>query len=232
LKRAGIKTLKDEEWKIEDGIVMKEGRIYVPEEKLRGEIIQLYHNSPVGGHRGRWKMTELVARNYWWLGVMKEVERYVDRCNACQRYKNQSKALVGKLITNAILEKPWSHILVDFISKLPLAQGYNTILVVCDYFSKMAHFIATTEKTSVEELAKLFQDHVWKLHGLPESIILDRGVQFAVGMMRELNNLLGIQMKLSTAYYPQTDEQMERINQELEQYLRVFIDHRQEQWLD
>jgi len=61
---------------------------------------------------------------------------------------------------------------------------------------------------------------------------LDRGVQFAVGMMRELNNLLGIQMKLSTAYYPQTDEQMERINQELEQYLRVFIDHRQEQWLD
>jgi len=211
---------------------MKEGRIYVPEEKLRGEIIQLYHNSPVGGHRGRWKMTELVARNYWWLGVMKEVERYVDRCNACQRYKNQSKALVGKLITNAILEKPWSHILVDFISKLPLAQGYNTILVVCDYFSKMAHFIATTEKTSVEELAKLFQDHVWKLHGLPESIILDRGVQFAVGIMRELNNLLGIQMKLSTAYYPQTDEQMERINQELEQYLRVFIDHRQEQWLD
>ena len=211
---------------------MKEGRIYVPEEKLRGEIIQLYHNSPVGGHRGRWKMTELVARNYWWLGVMKEVERYVDRCNACQRYKNQSKALVGKLITNAILEKPWSHILVDFISKLPLAQGYNTILVVCDYFSKMAHFIATTEKTSVEELAKLFQDHVWKLHGLPESITLDRGVQFAVGIMRELNNLLGIQMKLSTAYYPQTDEQMERINQELEQYLRVFIDHRQEQWLD
>jgi len=61
---------------------------------------------------------------------------------------------------------------------------------------------------------------------------LDRGVQFAVGIMRELNNLLGIQMKLSTAYYPQTDEQMERINQELEQYLRVFIDHRQEQWLD
>ena len=184
---------------------MKEGRIYVPEEKLRGEIIQLYHNSPVGGHRGRWKMTELVARNYWWLGVMKEVERYVDRCNACQRYKNQSKALVGKLITNAILEKPWSHILVDFISKLPLAQGYNTILVVCDYFSKMAHFIATTEKTSVEELAKLFQDHVWKLHRLPESIISDSGVQFVVEMIKKLNNLLGIQMKLLTAYHPQTD---------------------------
>jgi len=76
----------------------------------------------------------------------------------------------------------------------------------------MAHFIATTEKTSVEGLAKLFRDQVWRLHGLPESIILDRGVQFAVGMMKELNNLLGIQMKLSTAYHPQTDRQTERIN--------------------
>jgi len=78
------------------------------------------------------------------------------------------------------------------------------------------YFIATTEKTSAEELTKLFQDHVWKLHRLPESIISDRGVQFVVGMMRELNNLLGIQMKLSTVYHPQTDEQIERINQELE----------------
>jgi len=96
----------------------------------------------------------------------------------------------------------------------------------------MAYFIATIEKTSAEELAKLFQDHIWKLHRLPESIILDRGVQFVAEMMRELNNLLGIQIKLSMAYYSQTDGQIERINQELEQYLRVFIDHRQEQWPD
>jgi len=92
----------------------------------------------------------------------------------------------------------------------------------------MVHFIAIIEKTLVEGLAKLFWDHVWKLHGLPESIILDRGVQFVAEIMKKLNNLLGIQTKLSTAYYPQMDRQMERINQELEQYLRVFIDHRQE----
>jgi len=120
--------------------------------------------------------------------------------------------------------------LADFITKLPLVQSYDAILVVCDWFSKIVHFIPTTEKTSAEGLARLFRDHVWKLHGLPESIILDRGVQFAVGIMRELNELLGIQTKLSIAYYPQTDKQMERINQELEQYLRVFINHRQEQW--
>ena len=129
---------------------------------------------------------------------------------------------------NAIPEKPWSHIPADFITKLPPAQGYDTILVVCDHFSKIAHFIATTEKMSAEGLAKLFRDHIWKLHGLPESIISDRGVQFAAGIIKKLNNLLGIQTKLSTAYYPQTDGQTERINQELEQYLRVFIDYRQE----
>ena len=87
---------------------------------------------------------------------MKEMGRYVDRCDACQRYKNWNKAPAGKLMPNAILEKPWSHILADFITKLPLVQGYNAILVVCDHFSKMAHFIATTEKMSAEGLAKLF----------------------------------------------------------------------------
>ena len=112
---------------------------------------------------------------------------------------------------NTIPEKPWSHISADFITKLPLAQEYNAILVVCDRFSKMAHFIATTEKTSAEGLTKLFWDQVWKLHGLPESIISDRGVQFAAGMMKELNNLLGIQIKLSMAYHPQMDGQSESV---------------------
>ena len=96
----------------------------------------------------------------------------------------------------------------------------------------MVHFIPTTEKISVEGLAKLFRDNVWKLHGLPESIILDKEPQFMAGIMRELNRMLGIESKLSTAFYSQTNGQIERVNQELEQYLRMFIDHRQEQWLD
>jgi len=131
---------------------------------------------------------------------------------------------------NSIPEKPWRHISADFIVKLPLAQGYDTILVVCDHLTKMAHFIPTMEKTMAAGLARLFRDHVWKLHGLPESIISDRGAQFAAGMMKELNERLGIRTKLSTAYHPQTDGQTERVNQELEQYLRMFVDHRQKQW--
>jgi len=131
---------------------------------------------------------------------------------------------------NSIPEKPWTHISADFITKLPLAQGYDSILVVVDRLTKMVHFIPTMEKTSAEGLARLFRDNVWKLHGLPESIISDRGPQFTAGLMRELNKILRIKSKLSTAFHLQTNGQTERVNQELKQYLRMFIDHRQEQW--
>ena len=112
---------------------------------------------------------------------------------------------------------------------MPLAQGYDSILVVVDRLTKIVHFIPTMEKTSAKGLAQLFRDNVWKLHGLPQSIISDRGPQFAAGLMQELNRMLGIKSKLSTAFHSQTDGQTERVNQKLEQYLRIFINYRQEQ---
>ena len=93
----------------------------------------------------------------------------------------------------------------------------------------MVHFIPTIEKTTVKGLARLFRDNVWKLHSLPESIISDRGPQFAAELMQELNRMLGIESKMSMVFHPQTDGQTERVNQKLEQYLRMFINHRQEQ---
>jgi len=168
---------------------------------------------------------ELVIRNFWWLEVTKEVKQYVEGCDSCQRNKNHTEQPAGKLMPNSIPEKPWTHILADFITKLPIAQGYDSILVVVDRLTKMVHFIPTTEKTSVEGLARLFRDNVWKLYGLPKSIISDRGPQFAAGLMRELNQMLGIESKMLTVFHPQIDGQTERVNQELEQYLRIFIDH-------
>jgi len=153
------------------------------------------------------------------------VKRYVESCDSCQKNKNYTEQPAGKLMPNSIPEKPWIHILADFITKLPIAQEYNSILVVVDRLTKMVHFISTIEKISAEGLARLFRDNMWKLHGLSKSIISDRGLQFMAGLMRELNQMLGIESKMSTAFYPQTDGQMERVNQELEQYLRMFIDH-------
>ena len=94
---------------------------------------------------------------------------------------------------------------MDFITKLPMSKGHDLILVVCDRFSKMSHFVVTIEKTMVEGLVKLFRDNIWKLHGLLESVISDRGLQFTAGLTKELNKMLGIETKLSMAYHPQTD---------------------------
>ena len=96
----------------------------------------------------------------------------------------------------------------------------------------MAHFLPTMEKNTAKGLARLLRDNVWWLHGLPKSIISDRGLQFTAGLIKELNRLLGIETKLSTAFHPQIDGLTEHMNQKSEQYLRMFIDHRQEQWLE
>ena len=117
--------------------------------------------------------------------------------------------------------------MVDFITKLPLVAGKNAILVVCDSLSKMAYFMATTKETLAEELVRLFRNNVWKLHELPKSVISDKGPQFVAELTKELNRMLGIKTKLSISFHLQTVGQMKRMNQELEQYLQFFVNHKQ-----
>ena len=143
----------------------------------------------------------------------------------CQRMKNRTEEMAGKLKLSEVPEKLWMHIIVDFITKLPIVAGKDVILVVCNRLSKITHFVATTEGTSVEGLVRLFRDNMWKLHRLLESVVSDRGPQFVAELMKELNRMLGIEMRLSIAFHPQTDGQMEQMNQEFEQYLRFFVDH-------
>ena len=123
-----------------------------------------------------------------------------------------------------------THILVDFITKLPMVAEKDAILIVCNRLLKMTHFVATIEGTSAEGLARLFRDNVWRLHRLPESIVSDREPQFAAELTKELNGMLGIKTKLLTAFHPQMDGQTECMNQELEQYLWFFVDYRQKDW--
>ena len=161
IKKAGVRILRGDKWQIERELVLKERKIYVPkEEELRVEIIWLYHDVLATEYGGRWKMTELVMRNYWWPGVTKDVGKYVDGCDMCQRMKDRMEAPAGKLMANEVLEKVWTHLTVDFITRLLLVAGKNTVLVVCDRLSKIAHFVAITEETTVEGLARLFRENV------------------------------------------------------------------------
>ena len=217
IKKAEVKEVRGEEWKIEGELILKEGKVHVlKDEELRVEIIWLHHDVPAARHEERWKIVELVMRNYWWPEVTRDVGKYIEGCDLCQRMKNRTEELAGTLKLSEVPKKPWSHLTVDFITKLLVVAGKDTVLVVCDRLSKMTHFVATTEGMSAEGLARLFWDNVWKLHGLPESVVSDRGPQFAAELTKELNRMLGIQTKLSTAFHPQTDGQTERMNQELE----------------
>src|SRR6516164_9145336 len=173
---------------------------------------------------------ELITRNYWWPGITRFVIEYIKGCDKCQRYKNHPELPAGKLKPLEVPSGPWKSISADFIVKLPQAQGFDSILVTVCRATKQAHFIPTTEEISARGTAILFKENVWKLHGLPEEIVTDMDPRFASNFMKELNSILGIKIKLSTPYHPQSDGQTERVNQELEQYLRLFISHQQDDW--
>jgi len=126
---------------------------------------------------------------------MRNVGRYVKGCDMCQQIKNRTDVPVGKLKLIKVLKKSWMHLMVDFITKLLLVTKKDIILVVCNRLSKMTHFVETTEGTSAEELARFFRDNVWKLHELPESVVLDRGSQFVAELTKELNRMLEIKTK-------------------------------------
>jgi hypothetical protein len=233
LKRSPTKRLRSEEWSEEQDLILYRGKVYVPKDhELRRKITKLYHESPLSGHPGRWKTIELITRNYWWPGLTKYVDEYIKGCDTCNRSKIIPEQPLGKLRPLPIPTKPWQDVTADLVVKLPESKGNDSILVAVDKLSKRAHFIPTNEELSSTGLGRLYLDNVWKHHGLPESMTSDRGPQFASNLMKELNKLLGIKTKLSTAYHPQTDGQTERVNQELEQYLRMFVNHRQDDWSD
>jgi len=120
---------------------------------LGAEIIWLYHNILVTRHGGKWKTTELVTRNYWWLEMTRDMEKYVDRYDMCQEIKNRAEVPAGKLKLSKIPKKLWTYLIVDFITKLLLVARKDTILVVCDRLSKIIHFVAITKETSVKKIS-------------------------------------------------------------------------------
>jgi len=144
--------------------------------------------------------------------------------------KSFPEKLAEKLKPNEATSQPWKDITTDFITGLSEVQGYDALFITCCHHTKQAHIIPTTTNISARGLATLFRDHVWKLHSLPETALLDRGPQFVAEFMKKLNEILEIKTKLSTAYHLQTNGQTEQVNQEIKQYLRMFVSHRQNDW--
>jgi Chromo (CHRromatin Organisation MOdifier) domain len=140
--------------------------------------------------------------------------------------------LSGTLHPNPVPDRWWQVISMDMIMELPESHGFDSMMIVVNWLSKQIHAMPMTTTVDSARVACLFQDNVWRHHGLPETIISDRGTIFTSKFMRELNSLLGIKANFSMAFHPQMDRQMEQVNQEIEQYLRIFINHHQNDWVE
>lgn len=148
------------------------------------------------------------------------MENYVKQCQVCQQAKSERIHPAGLLQPLPIPQGAWQDITMDFIEKLPKSEGYDTILVVVDRFSKYAHFMALKHPFSAQQVAQILLDQVVKLHVLPKTIVSGRDKFFSSSFWAHLLKLLGTKLNLSTAYYPQMDGQSERVNQCVEMYLR------------
>ena len=141
--------------------------------------------------------------------MKKFVNSYVGHCESCTRSKPTNQVPTGLLQNLETPSEAWKHISYDLIIALPTSEGFDAIFTVVDRLAKMVHFIPTQSNATAVDIANLFITYVWKIHGLPDSTVSDRGTQFNSKFLKQLYSCLGIKPSFSMAYHPQTDGQTE-----------------------
>ena len=198
---------------------------------LKLRLLKVCHNAPTAGHLGQEKTLELLSRNYYWLRMRAFVNDYVRTCDACAHNKTSRHAPYGPLQPLPVPPGSWNSVSMDFIVELPPSDSLDAIYVCVDRFTKMTHFIPTKTTITAKRTVQLFYQYIWKHHCLPADIVSDRGPQFVAKFTRKLLDRLGVQENRSTAFHPQSDGQTESVNQTLEQYLHIYCDYHQDDWV-
>jgi len=168
-------------------------------------IIEAHHKSPIYGHPGIKRTAQLVAQQYWWPQIIKDVMDYVKGCAECQRHKVNTRPMRAPLqpIFPTPEAMPFATIALDFITKLPLSQGYDSILTITDHdCSKAVILIPCHEEITAKEVAGLLIKHLFVRFRLPTKMISDRDPRFASKLMREICNIVGVKQNISTTYHP------------------------------
>jgi hypothetical protein len=159
---------------------------------------------------------------YWWYGMKRGIAEYVSLCDTCKRVKAEHQRPAGQLQPLKIPEWKWEEIGMDFIVGLPRTQaGYNSICVIVDQLTKVAHFIPVKTTYSGAKLTELYMSQIVCLHGVPKKIVSDRGSQFTSKFWEKLHESMDTKLNFSSAYHPQTDGQTERTNQIIEDMMRA-----------
>jgi hypothetical protein len=207
------------------------GCLYLSKQsKLKSTVLSELHATPTAGHSGFTKTYDRVKRSFFWDGMKQDVHNFVAECDVCQCNKGETVKSPGTLQPLLIPPAIWRDISMDFIVGLPKSGNKSVIMVVVDRLSKYAHLCSLQHPFTTSTVAQLFMDQVFKLHGMPHSIVSDRDPTFTNNFWQELFKLQGTQLHLSTTYHPQTDGQTEVVNKCLETYLRCFSSERKNQW--
>ena len=223
----------DIDLKLEDGLLLYQDRLIVPDtDNLRTDLIREAHEQVSTAHLGRNKTIRLLANRYYWRGLTANVGRYIRNCHACRRANAPRDRTPGLLQPLPIPERPWQHVIINYMSLPKDSHGHDTVFVVVDRLSKQSVSIPCFKTTTAKDMARLYIQYVYRTHGAPDSIVSDRGPQFILAFWEEFCRILGIKLKLSTANHPQTDGQTEIMNQYLAQRLRPFVNYYQDDWSD
>ncbi|WVZ51685.1 hypothetical protein U9M48_002801 [Paspalum notatum var. saurae] len=209
--------------KDEQGTLWYKNRICEPNvDSIKKLILSEAHDTAYSIHPGSTKMYYDLKERFWWYSMKRAVTEYVAICDTCQHVKAEHQRSAGLLQPLKVPVWKWEEITMDFIVGLPRTQkGYNSIWVVVDRLTKVAHFIPVNTTYSGAKLAELYISRIVCVHGVPKRIISDRGSQFISRFWEQLHNSLDTKLRFSTAYHPQTDGQTERTNQILEDMLRA-----------
>ncbi|KAG5716111.1 hypothetical protein E4T56_gene10872 [Termitomyces sp. T112] len=212
-------------------LLLWSGQIYAPDHKsIRLDILRQHHNHKLWGHPGICKTLQLISWTYFWPGMKKDITQYVRACEPCLQAKVPHHRPHGLLKPLPVGRRPWSSISMDHIVKLPDSEGFDTILIVVCHLTKQALFIPCHTTDTAPDFAKLFLEHVFSKHGLPDDIVSNCRPLFISHFWQSLCKALKIKTSLFTAYHPETNRQTKHVNQMLEQYLRFYINYLQNDW--
>ena len=238
-KHDGKEAARHQHWELDPmGLLRRNGKVWVPHEaNLRQKLLMKNHDDPLGGHYGLAKTVELLLRKYYWPRLKQEAKEYISHCEKCQVYKIRRHKPWGLLESVPPASEPWRHYAMDFITDLPPSkdeqgQTYDSVLVLIDRFSKYVQYLPVNKTINAQMLANLIKEKCFLKVDQPHSIITDRGSAFTSQYWSDLCFYLKIDHRYSTAFHPQTDGQTERQNQELESYLRMYLNYQQDNWCE
>ena len=178
------------------------GRFYInPHCSLKSQFLHHVHNSPLAGHSEFLKSYQRAKKEFYWPRMKSYFNKFVRDCDVCQRIKSDTTSPTGLLQPLSIPTTPWTDVSMDFIKGFPKSMEYEVILVVMNRLTKYAHFVLVSHPYNVAKIASLYMQHVFKLYGMPTSIVSDRDATFTSLFWSKLFRLQGIDLAMSLAYH-------------------------------